>query len=396
MTTTGGERLHALDAVRGFALLAGVVFHATLSFMPGLPIWPKMDNDPSVTLGVVFYVLHIFRMATFFLLAGFFARMLLQRRGVGGFVLDRLKRIAVPLVVGWPIVISGIVAALAWGAIVAADGGTPPPPPPQEPLPAFPLTHLWFLYVLLILYVGALLLRGIVVLIDRNGGLRSRIDRLMRGLLGLWSPIVLAIPVAVALATHPKWAPWFGIPTPDQSLIPNLPAMVAFGLAFGLGWLINRQIGLLDVWKRRWPFNLALALIATGLCLAMVGLEPSIAGEPAWGAVEAYAVLYGLALWSWTFAVTGLALRFLDGHSPARRYLADASYWIYLVHMPIVMAMQVAVADLAWPWAVKFAAVVGVTVAVALVSYQLLVRYSFIGAILNGRRLRRAQKGETA
>ena len=29
------ERLHALDAVRGFALLLGIVLHATLSFMPG-------------------------------------------------------------------------------------------------------------------------------------------------------------------------------------------------------------------------------------------------------------------------------------------------------------------------------------------------------------------------
>ena len=28
------ERLHALDAVRGFALLLGIVLHATLSFIP--------------------------------------------------------------------------------------------------------------------------------------------------------------------------------------------------------------------------------------------------------------------------------------------------------------------------------------------------------------------------
>ena len=40
MQTT--ERLHALDAVRGFALIAGVVLHATMSFLPGLGAqgWP--------------------------------------------------------------------------------------------------------------------------------------------------------------------------------------------------------------------------------------------------------------------------------------------------------------------------------------------------------------------
>jgi peptidoglycan/LPS O-acetylase OafA/YrhL len=38
-----------LDAVRGFALLLGVAFHAALSFMPGWPpgIWAMNDNSPS-------------------------------------------------------------------------------------------------------------------------------------------------------------------------------------------------------------------------------------------------------------------------------------------------------------------------------------------------------------
>ncbi len=33
----------------------------------------------------------------------------------------------------------------------------------------FPLTHLWFLYTLILFYVAALTLRGLVVLIDRSG-----------------------------------------------------------------------------------------------------------------------------------------------------------------------------------------------------------------------------------
>ena len=32
---TEHTRLHALDAVRGFALLAGVVLHAAMSYLPG-------------------------------------------------------------------------------------------------------------------------------------------------------------------------------------------------------------------------------------------------------------------------------------------------------------------------------------------------------------------------
>jgi uncharacterized membrane protein len=96
------ERLHALDAVRGFALIAGVVLHATMSFLPGFGAqgWPLTDHTSSVSLGVTFYVIHIFRMTTFFVIAGFFGRMLLHRGGVRTFVTNRSTRVVIPLVVG--------------------------------------------------------------------------------------------------------------------------------------------------------------------------------------------------------------------------------------------------------------------------------------------------------
>jgi hypothetical protein len=87
-----------------------------------------------------------------------------------------------------------------------------------------------------------------------------------------------------------------------------------------------------------------------------------------------------------------LALRFLSGFSRARRYIADASYWLYLVHLPIVMALQVAVSRLDWPWPVKFAAILLIAFPLLFASYQLLVRYSVIGAALNGRRTRKAAR----
>jgi glucan biosynthesis protein C len=68
------ERLHALDAVRGYALLLGIVLHATISFLPSpTRIWIIEDSHPSNTLGVLFFAIHVFRMTTFFLIAGFFA-----------------------------------------------------------------------------------------------------------------------------------------------------------------------------------------------------------------------------------------------------------------------------------------------------------------------------------
>ena len=57
-----------------------------------------------------------------------------------------------------------------------------------------------------------------------------------------------------------------------------------------------------------------------------------------------YALVFGVAVWGWVFGLTGAALRFLSNYSATRRYVADASYWIYLAHLPVVAAFQVWVA----------------------------------------------------
>ena len=125
------DRLHALDAVRAFALLAGIAFHAAFSFIPGLPpgLWAIKDVSPSATLDVAAFVSHIFRMSLFFFIAGFFARMLVERNGTRGFWANRLKRILVPLVVGWVVTFPLIAVAWTMGMrkmFGAAAAATPP------------------------------------------------------------------------------------------------------------------------------------------------------------------------------------------------------------------------------------------------------------------------------
>jgi glucans biosynthesis protein C len=202
------------------------------------------------------------------------------------------------------------------------------------------------------------------------------------------APVIPAVPIGIALNLDPTWFGWLGVRTPEQSLVTNLQAVVGFGTAFGFGWLLHRQIDLIRDLERRWLLNvvLAIGLIAASFVLANVP-------PPRPDAVRfAGASCYALAIWTTTFAVIGTALRFLSGYSATRRYLADASYWLYLIHIPIVMALQVAVSALDWPGLVKFAAILAIALPLMLASYQLLVRHSFIGAVLNGRRVPRQQK----
>lgn len=389
------ERLHGLDGLRGAALLLGVVLHATLSFFPA-QIWIVADDQKSVWASGLFFVIHLFRMGSFFLIAGLFARMMLKRRGVMGFIKDRMVRIAGPLAAFWGPVLAGIVAVLIWNASLMGLAAADAPPPPKYDWTNIPLTHLWFLWVLLWFYAALVIVQAVVARLDRAGRLGRGLDRLAGGLIGPWGPLVLSAPLALALWFEPNWIAFFGIPTPDAGLVPETSALVGFGLAFGVGVLLDRRRDLLkrmEVWAPAW-LGLALGAGTTALMLSG-GPAPVLTPmtDPATKAMTAAA--FGVATYASMFAVVGLALRFWSGRSALRRYLADASYWIYIVHLPLVMAAQVVVKD--WPllWPVKLMIVVVGVMAVCLAGYELTVRHGFMGRWLNGRRVpwRKARVG---
>ena len=387
-------RLHSLDAVRAFALLLGVVLHATLSFFPGQRIWLVDDLTSSAALSLLFFVIHMLRMLTFFLLAGYVARISLHKLGAARFFRDRAKRIGIPLLAGWPLLFAAIIVAVIVGAVIANGGKMPTEKPPTQGfgLREFPLMHLWFLYFLALFYATLALLRPAFHALDRyaQGWIGKAADCLVAFLLRQWAPVLLAAPLCLALYLHPYWVMWFGIPTPDHGFVPLAAPLVAFGGAFLFGWLAQRQAGVLALWERRWLPHLLLALAMTAVCVAMAGLEPLLMPVPQGARKLAYAASYSIGAWSWAFALLGMALRFLSGYSALRRYLADASYWIYLVHLPLLVLLQAFVSQLAWPWFIKFPLVLAAAFAVMLASYAWMVRGTWIGALLNGKRKPRA------
>ncbi len=70
------------------------------------------------------------------------------------------------------------------------------------------------------------------------------------------------------------------------------------------------------------------------------------------------------------------------------RYLADASYWIYLVHLPLLVAFQLSLARTDMPPGARLLIATSASIAVSVVTYALLVRYTAVGNLLHGKRTR--------
>lgn len=99
-------RRHDLDALRAWAMLAGIALHGAMSFAPDIPIGPR-DVSQSDALSVMFHALHGFRMPVFFVLSGFFTMMLWRRRGLRSLLWHRTRRILFPIFFpGVPIIVA--------------------------------------------------------------------------------------------------------------------------------------------------------------------------------------------------------------------------------------------------------------------------------------------------
>ena len=93
-------------------------------------------------------------------------------------------------------------------------------------------------------------------------------------------------------------------------------------------------------------------------------------------------------VWTMTFGCFGLFARLVPSESRVMRYLSDSSYWLYLAHLPLVQVTQIWVRHWELPAVVKWGLITAGCSVVLLASYQLLVRWSPLGWILNGRRVR--------
>ncbi|GMU43447.1 MAG: acyltransferase family protein [Xanthomonadales bacterium] len=354
-------RVHAFDHLRALAMLAGVLFHAGLAYSPLLhPWWPTADRQHAPVVDTLLWLSHLVRMPLFFLVAGYFAALVQQRRGIGGLARQRVRRILLPLLVAWPLVHWGTGAATTWAA-----GAVEHPAPMLRMIaewmampdaPSLPPTtgHLWFLYYLLLF--GVLHWAGRAL--ELGGLLRRWLDRGMLAV-ALCLPGLLWPGFALAPAPHPA----------PESLLPQFWAIGVYGPFYALGVALHGRLDALATLRRWLPAGALLCLLAYAIFLLQLEAGLTLANA-AWSTALLEAMVAG---WG-TLGCLACGLRWLAQPRAWLGYLARSAYWSYIVHLPLLFAIQYALMDLEWPWAAKFATAVVTTLALCLLSYEALVR----------------------
>lgn len=364
-------RRGGLDAVRAGALLLGVAYHATWAYMPGIGPW-YVVQDPHTAewMAPLAATLQTLRMPVFFALAGYFARGSVLRRGAARTLLDRLRRLGWPLLFGAPLIAAADLWSRRWAHAWAL---LHPAYPGGTTLLARPL-HLWFLEYLL-LFIGA------ACVIEAVAG-RSRSSR--AGAASAHGSRLGSLPWVAAAVPAGLLQPWIGDPTPAFSFLPQVAAVTHFGPFFAYGWWLGARRPLdsvpgNDAATAGWRPWVAGAAAAAGASVAAVAASSALDGRfagPMLAALAAWLAVPG-------FLELGLALPRIGGSW--LRATADASYWVYLVHYPLVLGGQLAFTRLDWPAELKWLALTTLVTAAAGVSFAVLVRGTRIGEVLGAR-----------
>ena len=368
-------RYHYMDNLRALAMLSGVIFHAALAYSPLMrPFYPAADSVQSNYVDVGIWLLHMFRMPLFILIAGFFTAMLIRKRGMGGMFVNRLKRIALPLVIFCPLVLW----AMGYSTMQAAASVENPSPvlamiqqfsqmtnPPQQP----PSTaHLWFLYYLLFFYALVWALKSL--------GL-GKLGNFVRELNPTWQlgmfPLLLVPALASVTAPHPA----------PESLFPQFWAFGFYGPFFAFGYLMYGHEVLIERLRRFAPWLLLGSLVLYGafwyLFKRHVPTMEDTSATVLLAVTEAY-----ISVWmTCVCLVAGRSL--LNRSNRVLRYLPDSSYWVYIVHLPLLFVIQYRLMDMDLPWGTKFTISLVAISAICLITYHLLVRRTLIGKLLGAR-----------
>jgi len=166
---------------------------------------------------------------------------------------------------------------------------------------------------------------------------------------------------------------------PDTSIgiLPQPHLLVYYAIFFGFGMSVFISGEKAERLGRWWPWHLLGACLCFPAALATMA-NPFVTAVPQ--------ILFA---WLMCFGFIGMFRRWFSAESRVMRYVSDSSYWLYLMHIPLVITLACVMQTWKLPVVLKLSIICTGTTLILLMTYQLFVRYTWIGLMLHGPRDRR-------
>jgi len=374
------ERIHSLDSLRAIMMLLGIVFHSAIPYMVTDIGFNKDQKATHISIDVIFSLVHSFRMPVFMVVAGFFGALLFYERGTLKMLKNRASRVLFPFIVflllfyptlqfSWiyaDAVFAGSEDSIGQAVAFFSDFLTYLPGSTW---------HLWFLYYLIYFTIGSVL---IALVFKKLPNVSIKISQAFNWV--FQKPFLRVFVFAAMTGIIFLIMGDSSIPH-SSSFIPDINVFIFYFSFYMVGWILFKSKQLLAGFKQLdWMCTiLALILFAIGLTLTDITPYQDISKV----------IVQSLTIWLFIFGITGLFIRYASNHSARMRYISDASYWVYLVHY----TLTIFIAPLLVGWdvhaTIKFLTVMISTTIISFATYHYLVRSTFIGKFLNGRKYSR-------
>ena len=377
-----GTRVHYWDFSRALYLILGIPFHAAVIYSLSHE-WSVSSPDKSQALTWFANFIHTFRMPGFFILAGMFSMMLLDRQGAGRWLRSRMLRLGLPLmsatllIVPFQIIVQSYALTLT-GALPAAelyshiirqlsDFGEPW------------ISHLWFLWALIAYCVGLAILHAMLGRVM----LRARVEGFVAWIgenrnLSLAGFAAICQLAAQAQAAITGASPFYG----NAVISYNLYAPY---FAFGVVLFYSRDVHDL--------------LLKPGIrmCALGVGLVTASQLPPVGLLTHTLTIMAGIfgALMIVGY-ISNIAQRHFSHPDSRVRKLVDASFTIYLFHHPVIYVLATLFLMVNLPPVMEFAIIVPTAFGIAYGIHLLVSQSAALTLMFNGVLPRMAGAGSKA
>jgi len=334
---TVSQRLYFLDWVRILAFFVLIAYHVGMYYVS----WDWHVKSPHASEAPEPFMLlsSPWRLTLLFFVAGAASHFLLARLGPGKFVRRRSLRLLAPLVFGMLVIVPPqpyleVVEKLGYADsylafmrlyIVGYDGFC------REDCLSLPTwNHLWFV---LYLWVYTLVLAAGVALLGetRIAALARRLGTALDGWRLILLPVLfLGIIRILLLDRFPQ----------DHSLTNDWYNHATYLPTFVLGALLARTPRIWDTMaEQRWT-ALCLALASwAAIVLWFAAPHETMAPHDMERWRTGMRFVYALCAWGAIVAACGFARRRLNRDGPARRYLTDAVFPVYIAHQTLIVVM---------------------------------------------------------